>query len=130
MDITKADILIGVGRGIGSKANLLLIEELAKQLGAMIACTRALSDSGWLPSEHLVGISGKTVTPKVYIACGISGAAQHIAGMSGSRRIIAINKDPSAPIFQVAHYAIVGDLSETLSALIEEAKRKLQVASS
>jgi electron transfer flavoprotein alpha subunit len=121
IDITKADVIVSVGRGIGDKEKLPVIEELARALGGLMSCSRPLVDQGWLPRERQVGASGKTVTPKVYIACGISGASQHLAGMSEAKMIVAINKDREAPIFQVAHYGIVGDLFEIVPALIAAA---------
>ena len=121
IDIAKADIVVAVGRGIGAREKLPLIEELARALGGLMGCSRPLVDLGWLPRERQVGASGKTVVPKVYIACGISGASQHLAGMSESKLIVAINKDREAPIFQVAHYGIVGDLFEIVPALIAAA---------
>lgn len=123
VDITKADIIVSAGRGLGDPSKLALIDECAKALGGMMGCSRPLVDQGWLPRERQVGASGKTVTPKVYIACGISGASQHLAGMSESRMIIAINKDPNAPIFQVAHYGIVGDLFEYVPELTAQARK-------
>lgn len=123
VDISKADIIVAVGRGIGSKENISMVEELAEALGGVIACSRPVVDMGWLPRERQVGASGKTVAPKVYIACGISGAIQHLSGMSGARCIIAINNDPEAPIFQVAHYGVVADLFDIVPALIQEAKK-------
>ncbi|MFC1930569.1 electron transfer flavoprotein subunit alpha/FixB family protein, partial [Chloroflexota bacterium] len=110
IDITKADIIVAVGRGIGGKANIQQIEDLASSIGGVTACSRPVVDFGWLPLERLVGMSGKTVKPRVYLACGISGASQHVAGMTDSKVIIAINKDRNAPIFQVAHYGVAGDL--------------------
>lgn len=124
IDISKADIIVSVGRGIGDKEKILIIQELADALGGVMACSRPVVDVGWLPRDRQVGASGKSVAPKVYVACGISGASQHLSGMSESRRIIAINKDPNAPIFQVAHYGIVGDLFDVVPALTEEAKKK------
>jgi electron transfer flavoprotein alpha subunit len=121
IDITKADIVVSVGRGIGAREKLPLIEDLARALGGLMGCSRPLVDQGWLPRERQVGASGKTVVPKVYVACGISGASQHLAGMSESKMIVAINKDREAPIFQVAHYGIVGDLFEIVPALIAAA---------
>lgn len=115
VDIAKANIVVAVGRGIGGKANIQLAEDLAKALGGVVACSRPVADFAWLPVERLVGMSGKTVKPRVYIACGISGASQHIAGMADSQLIIAINKDRSAPIFQVAHYGIVGDVLKIIN---------------
>lgn len=108
--LTKADIIVAVGRGIGSANNLSVFSDMAAKVGAAIACTRPVLDMGWLPQEHLVGLSGYTVKPRLYIACGISGASQHTAGMSGATAIMAINKDPQAPIFGIAHYGIVGDV--------------------
>lgn len=123
VDLTRADVIVSVGRGIGDRANLKLILDLAQALNGVVACSRPLADLGWLPFDHLVGLSGKEVRPKVYLACGISGASQHLAGMKDAQTIIAINKDPSAPIFDVAHYGIVGDLFQVLPALIGEAKQ-------
>jgi len=120
VDITQADILVSVGRGIKEPKNLELIEELANELGAVISCSRAVVDAGWLPHERQVGTSGKTVKPKIYLAIGISGAFEHVAGMKGSKNIIAINKDPNAPIFAVATYGIVDDLFKVVPKLIEK----------
>lgn len=124
IDVSKADIVVSVGRGIGDKEKLSLIQALADALGGVMACSRPVVDVGWLPRERQVGSSGKTVAPKVYIACGISGASQHLSGMSESKRIIAINKDANAPIFQVAHYGVVGDLFEIVPALTAAAKQQ------
>ncbi|MFQ5849651.1 MAG: electron transfer flavoprotein subunit alpha/FixB family protein [Candidatus Binatia bacterium] len=123
LDITKADIIVSVGRGIGDKEKIGIIQELADALGGVVACSRPIVDVGWLPRERQVGASGKSVAPKVYIACGISGASQHLSGMSDSKRIIAINKDANAPIFQVAHYGVVASLFDLVPALTEEAKK-------
>ncbi|RLB07103.1 MAG: electron transfer flavoprotein subunit alpha/FixB family protein [Deltaproteobacteria bacterium] len=117
IDITKADIIIGVGRGVGDREKVKVVEELAKVTGGVLAGTRPVIDSGWLPKERQVGQSGKIVKPKLYIACGISGASQHTIGMKKSEIIIAVNNDPHAPIFKVAHYGIVGDLFEILPAI-------------
>jgi electron transfer flavoprotein alpha subunit len=122
IDITKAKILVSAGRGIGSPEKIPLLRDLADALGGELSCSRPVADMGWLPFAHQVGISASTVTPDVYIACGISGASQHVAAMRDSGRIIAINKDPHAPIFRVAHYGIVGDLLEFIPALIKEAR--------
>lgn len=122
VDIMKAEIIVAIGRGIGDKANIPIAKELADALGGTIACSRPITDLGWLPPEYHVGISGKTVAPKVYIACGISGASQHIIGIQDSKRIIAINKDPNAPIFRVAHYGIAGDLLEVIPELTRQAR--------
>jgi electron transfer flavoprotein alpha subunit len=123
VDITKADIVVSVGRGIGEPENLSLIQELADVLGGSVGCSRPIVDYEWLSTQHQVGLSGKVVAPKVYIACGISGASQHVAGMSDAKLILAINKNAAAPIFGVAHYGVVANLFEILPALIEEAKR-------
>jgi electron transfer flavoprotein alpha subunit len=130
IDVSKADVVVSIGRGIGDKEKLSLIQALADALGGVMACSRPVVDVGWLPRDRQVGSSGKTVAPKVYIACGISGASQHLSGMSESKRIIAINKDANAPIFQVAHYGVVADLFEIVPALTAAAKndseRKIQ----
>jgi electron transfer flavoprotein alpha subunit len=123
-DITKAKTLIAVGRGIGQEAKIALFRELAEELGGTLAASRPIVDMGWLPPDHQVGLSGQTVKPNVYLACGISGAAQHIAGMKDAALIIAINKDPSAPIFQIAHYGVVGDLFEIVTPLLKIAKEQ------
>ncbi len=123
VDITKAEIIVAVGRGIGGKEKIAVIEELTQALGGLMACSRPLVDLGWLGRERQVGASGKSVAPKVYLACGISGASQHLSGMSDSRLIVAINKDPNAPIFQIAHYGVVGDLLEIIPALTAEARK-------
>ncbi len=117
VDITKADVIIGVGRGIKEQANLAMVEELAKALGGVVACSRPIVDANWLAKDRQVGSSGKTVKPKLYIAVGISGAFQHIAGMKNSDTIIAINKDPNAPIFNEADYGIVDDLFKVVPVL-------------
>jgi electron transfer flavoprotein alpha subunit len=122
VDIAKAEIIVAVGRGIGNEDKIHFTAELADALGGVLACSRPVVDVGWLSRERQVGASGKTVTPKVYVACGISGAIQHLTGMRDSNRIIAINKDPNAPIFQVAHVGVVGDLFEIVPALTKAAK--------
>ncbi len=122
IDITQANVLVSAGRGIGDKENLSLIRELADALGGAISCSRPVADMGWLTPEYQVGISANYVTPSVYIACGISGASQHMAAMRDSGLIIAINKDANAPIFRVAHYGIVGDLFDVIPAMIKEAQ--------
>jgi electron transfer flavoprotein alpha subunit len=122
VDLTKAEIIVAVGRGIGGADKLPVIEDLARALGAEIAASRPVIDNGWLPRDRQIGSSGQTVAPKLYIAAGISGAIQHLVGMKGSNVIVAINKDPSAPIFGVAHYGLVGDLHELLPALTEAVK--------
>jgi electron transfer flavoprotein alpha subunit len=121
VDITQADILVSVGRGIGDSKNIPLFAELAETLGGSLACSRPIVDKKWLPKEHQVGQSGKTVKPKVYIAFGISGAFQHLMGIKGGT-IIAINKDPRAPIFRVADYGIVDDLFKVTPLLKEKVK--------
>ena len=122
VDITQADVLVSVGRGIGDAENIPLAEELASALGATLSCSRPVVDKKWLPKERQVGTSGKTVKPKVYIALGISGAFQHVAGMKNASTIIAVNKDPKAPIFSVADYGIVDDLFNILPVLTEKVK--------
>lgn len=117
VDISKSDIVIGVGRGIKEKENLALIEELAQTLGGVVGCSRPIIDAGWLPKDRQVGSSGKTIKPKLYIAIGISGAFQHTGGMKGAETIIAINKDPNAPIFNEADYGIVDDLFKVVPIL-------------
>jgi electron transfer flavoprotein alpha subunit len=122
VDLGKAEIIVAVGRGIGDKEKIHFTAELAEALGGTLACSRPVVDVGWLPRERQVGASGKSVAPKVYVACGISGAIQHLTGMRDSKRIIAINRDPNAPIFQVAHIGVVGDLFEIVPALTRAAQ--------
>ena len=123
VDLTAAEFIVSVGRGIKEQSNLPVVEALAKALGAELAASRPICDAGWLPMERQVGSSGQTVAPKVYFAVGISGAIQHLVGMKGSKIIVAINKDPNAPIFEVADYGIVGDLFDVAPALVEEIKK-------
>lgn len=123
MDVTEADIIVSGGRGMKGPENWGLIEELADLLGAATGCSRPVSDEGWRPHDEHIGQTGKTVSPNLYIACGISGAIQHLAGVSSSKYILAINKDPEAPIFKVADYGIVGDVFEVLPKMIEEVKK-------
>lgn len=123
VDLTAADIIVSVGRGIKEKENIPIVEQLAQALGGELAASRPICDNGWLPMERQVGSSGQTVSPKVYFAIGISGAIQHLVGMKGAKTIIAINKDANAPIFEIADYGIVGDLFEIVPALTEEIKK-------
>jgi electron transfer flavoprotein alpha subunit len=120
VDLTAAPLIVAVGRGIKEESNVGLAQELADALGAEIAASRPICDNGWLPMERQVGSSGQTVAPKLYVALGISGAIQHLVGMKGSQCIVAINKDPDAPIFEVADYGIASDLFEVVPALIDE----------
>jgi electron transfer flavoprotein alpha subunit len=123
VDLTAAEFIVSVGRGIREKDNLPIVEALANALGAELAASRPICDNGWLPMERQVGSSGQTVSPKVYFAVGISGAIQHLVGMKGSKTIVAINKDENAPIFESADYGVVGDLFEIVPALVEEIKK-------
>ncbi len=122
IDLGSAQLIVSVGRGIKDAENLPLVQELAKALGAELAASRPICDNGWLPMERQVGSSGQTVSPRLYLAVGISGAIQHLVGMKGAQCIAAINKDPDAPIFEVADYGIVGDLFEVVPALTEAVK--------
>ena len=123
VDLSKADIIVAVGRGIKSKDNLALAEKLAEALGGDLAASRPICDAEWLPIDRQIGSSGQTVAPKLYVALGISGAIQHLVGMKNSGTIVAINKDPEAPIFDIADYGIVGDLFEAVPVLTEEIKK-------
>jgi electron transfer flavoprotein alpha subunit len=127
VDLTAAEIIVSVGRGIKEADNIAIVQKLADALGGELAASRPICDNGWLPMERQVGSSGQTVAPKLYLAVGISGAIQHLVGMKGSKTIVAINKDPEAPIFEIADYGIVGDLFQVVPALVEEiAKAKAQ----
>jgi electron transfer flavoprotein alpha subunit len=123
VDLTQAEIIVAVGRGIKEQKNIELVKQLAEALGAEIAASRPICDSGWLPMDRQIGSSGQTVAPKLYLALGISGAIQHIVGMKGARAIVAINKDSEAPIFEIADYAVVGNLFDVVPPLIEEIKK-------
>jgi electron transfer flavoprotein alpha subunit len=123
VDLTAAELIVAVGRGIKEADNIALVQDLANAMGAELAASRPICDAGWLPMERQVGSSGQTVGPKLYVAIGISGAIQHLVGMKGSRCIVAINKDPNAPIFEVADYGIVGDLFQVVPELIEAFKK-------
>jgi electron transfer flavoprotein alpha subunit len=123
VDLSKADVIVAIGRGIKSKDNIALAEKLAATLGADLAASRPICDAEWLPIDRQIGSSGQTVAPKLYIALGISGAIQHLVGMKNSGTIVAINKDPEAPIFDIADYGIVGDLFEAVPVLTEEIKK-------
>ena len=123
VDLSKAEVIVAVGRGIKNKDNIALAEKLAEVLGADLAASRPICDAEWLPIDRQIGSSGQTVAPKLYIAVGISGAIQHLVGMKNSGTIVAINKDPEAPIFDVADYGIVGDLFEVLPVLTEEIRK-------
>jgi electron transfer flavoprotein alpha subunit len=122
VDLSQAERIVSVGRGIKDQANIEIAQKLAAALGAEIAASRPICDAGWLPMERQVGSSGQTVAPKLYLALGISGAIQHLVGMKGSNTVVAINKDPDAPIFEIADYGIVGDLFEIVPAIIDALK--------
>lgn len=123
VDLTQAEIIVAVGRGIKEQKNIDIAKQLAEVLGGELAASRPICDSGWLPMDRQIGSSGQTVAPKLYLALGISGAIQHIVGMKGSRTIVAVNKDSEAPIFEIADYAVVGNLFEVVPPLIEELKK-------
>jgi electron transfer flavoprotein alpha subunit len=126
VDLGSAQLIVGVGRGIKDPANIPLAQELATALGAELGASRPICDNGWLPAERQIGSSGQAIAPKLYLALGISGAIQHLVGIKGSQYIVAVNKDPGAPIFEVADYGIVGDLMEVVPALIEAVKASRQ----
>jgi electron transfer flavoprotein alpha subunit len=123
VDLSQAEVIVAVGRGIKEQKNMALVENLAAALGGEVGASRPICDNGWLPLERQIGSSGQTVAPKLYIGLGVSGAIQHIVGMKGARTIVAINKDPEAPIFEIADVAVVGDLFQVVPALTEEIKR-------
>ncbi len=123
VDLGAAEVIVSVGRGIKEKENIAIVEELAQALNAELAASRPICDNGWLPMERQVGSSGQTVAPKLYLAIGISGAIQHLVGMKGAKAVAAINRDPDAPIFEIADYGIVGDLFEIVPALTEEVRK-------
>ena len=123
VDLSQAERIVSVGRGIKEQANIEIAKKLAEALGAEIAASRPICDAGWLPMERQVGSSGQTVAPKLYLALGISGAIQHLVGMKGPNTVVAINKDPDAPIFEIADYGIVGDLFEIVPAIIDAVKQ-------
>jgi electron transfer flavoprotein alpha subunit len=123
VDLSQAEVIVAVGRGIREQKNLALAENLAAALGGEVAASRPICDNGWLPMERQIGSSGQTVAPKLYVSMGVSGAIQHLVGMKGARTIIAINKDSEAPIFEIADVAVVGDLFQVVPALTEEVKK-------
>jgi electron transfer flavoprotein alpha subunit len=123
VDLTQAEVIVAVGRGIKEQKNIEIAKQLAEALGGELAASRPICDSGWLPMDRQIGSSGQTVAPKLYLALGISGAIQHIVGMKGARTIVAVNKDSEAPIFEIADYAVVGNLFEVVPPLIEEIKK-------
>jgi electron transfer flavoprotein alpha subunit len=123
VDLTQAEIIVSVGRGIKEQKNIDLAKQLAEALGGEIAASRPICDSGWLPMDRQIGSSGQTVAPKLYLALGISGAIQHIVGMKGARSVVAVNKDHEAPIFEIADVAVVGNLFDIVPPLIEEVKK-------
>ena len=124
VDLTQAPLIVAVGRGIKEQKNIEIVKNLADALGAELAASRPICDNEWLPMDRQIGSSGQTVSPKLYLAVGISGAIQHLVGMKGARTIVAINKDAEAPIFEVADYGIVGDLFEIVPALTRERRNE------
>ena len=120
VDLSNAEVIVSIGRGVGKIENVDLVKSLAEKLNAQIGASRPVVDAGWLDHSYQIGSSGQTVSPKLYLAVGISGAIQHLVGMKGAKNIIAINKDPNAPIFEISDYAVLGDIFEILPKLIEE----------
>jgi electron transfer flavoprotein alpha subunit len=123
VDLSAAQIIVSVGRGIKEAENIAIAQKLADVLGAEMAASRPICDNGWMPMERQVGSSGQTVAPKIYFAIGISGAIQHLVGMKGAKTVVAINRDPEAPIFEIADYGIVGDLFQIVPALVDELQK-------
>ena len=123
VNLAEAEIIVSAGRGLGDQKNLCLVKDLADALGGVVGASRAVVDAGWIAYQHQVGQTGKTVRPKLYVACGIHGAIQHLAGMQSAEVIVAINKNPEAPIFKVAHYGIVGDAMEVIPEMLKELKK-------
>ena len=129
IDLVNAEIVVAGGRGLGSKDNFKVVEDLARALGGAVGATRPVVDAGWLPREHQIGLSGQSIAPRLYVACAISGAPQHLVGLRAARCVVAINTDPGAPIFGVADYGIVGDVFRIVPALIASAQRSLRADS-
>jgi electron transfer flavoprotein alpha subunit len=123
VDLSAAQIIVSVGRGIKEAENIAIAQKLADVLGAEMAASRPICDNGWMPMERQVGSSGQTVAPRIYFAIGISGAIQHLVGMKGAKTVVAINRDPEAPIFEIADYGIVGDLFQIVPALVDELQK-------